>query len=226
VPKGKKLAATIFCNSCPYPIYDGGLRFFEQTRRIKTWPNFKNMEKIVDIGCGATPFPFANILVDNDLKLGTDRHGLKIPKDGRAIIEADLEWGLPFKEKEVDFAYCSHLLEHCQNPNIACDELIRVSKSGFIEVPNIVFELVLGGNDLSHKWVCEYSDEEKILRFRKLRTSERHAIEQRVKLGNKLVDLLLDKQKRHRYHMDAYWKNQDIFSVCFLWYGKFDYEVL
>jgi ubiquinone/menaquinone biosynthesis C-methylase UbiE len=41
-----------------------------------------------------------------------------IVKDNRPLIVADLE--ASFKDKEFDFVYCSHVLEHVRDPKLAC----------------------------------------------------------------------------------------------------------
>ena len=43
---------------------------------------------------------------------------------------------LPFADNFFDFCFCSHLLEDIRDPIIACKEIIRVSKAGYIETPS------------------------------------------------------------------------------------------
>jgi SAM-dependent methyltransferase len=206
----------------PFRIYDGGLRFFEQTRRIGNWPiRQPNNKKIVDVGCGHTPFPYANILVDKDIANCKERFGFAIPVDGRRIIEADIEVMLPFSDKEVDFLYCSHTLEHCENPLIAAQEIIRVAKAGFIEVPNIIYELLFGGDESLHKWISDYNELSNQLLFRKLTSSEKKAIQRRKQLGDYPWKLFADPEKPKRLHSVAYWQNQELFTNCFLWENSF-----
>jgi ubiquinone/menaquinone biosynthesis C-methylase UbiE len=145
----------------PYPLYDGGWRFYGQTRRIGgSWP-ISQGDVVADVGCGHMPFPYATVLVDRSLDDGAERFGNGIPYDGRKVIEADIEKRLPFGQNWIDFSYCSHLLEHTEDPEKACDELKRVSKMGFIEVPNLQYELFWGsdvGGPLIHKWIVAVKD--------------------------------------------------------------------
>ena len=59
------------------------------------------------------------------------------------LLEVDKK--LPFKDKEFDFVISSHVLEHVEDISYFLNELARVSKKGYIEVPtkledNLVFE--------------------------------------------------------------------------------------
>jgi len=220
------LEKPIVVNSIPYKIYDGGLRFYEQTRRISSWPISQATKIIVDVGCGHTPFPYANILIDRNIYDCKERFGLAIPSDGRRIIEADVEIKLPFSDKEIDFLYCSHTLEHCENPLRAAEEIMRVAKSGFIETPNIVYELMFGGDETLHKWVTEYNYSSRRLLFRKLSLLEKKAILRRKQLGEYPWKLFTDPNKRNRLHRIAYWQNQELFTNSFLWNNKFNIEII
>ncbi|UCE39033.1 MAG: methyltransferase domain-containing protein, partial [Thermoplasmata archaeon] len=63
---------------------------------------------------------------------------------------------LPFKDKEFDFVYCSHVLEHVVNPEKACNELMRVAKRGYIETPTPSKDLWLNNASVSrHRWAVE-----------------------------------------------------------------------
>jgi ubiquinone/menaquinone biosynthesis C-methylase UbiE len=60
---------------------------------------------------------------------------------------------MPFGNKEFDFARCHHVIEHTQNPDEACNELIRIAKAGIISFPPMQAEIQFGRKD--HNWfVC------------------------------------------------------------------------
>ena len=42
----------------------------------------------------------------------------------------------PFPDETFDVIYCSHVLEHVEDPLKACEELFRVSEKGMLFVPN------------------------------------------------------------------------------------------
>jgi radical SAM superfamily enzyme YgiQ (UPF0313 family)/ubiquinone/menaquinone biosynthesis C-methylase UbiE len=114
-------------------------------------------DKVLDIGSGNLPFPLATHLAD--LALTNDsvgRAGVPFKHlDGKPVYECDLE-NLPFGDHEFDFVYCSHVLEHVENPEKACTELMRVGKRGYIETPNRGKDLWLNTAKISnHKWAVE-----------------------------------------------------------------------
>lgn len=50
----------------------------------------------------------------------------------------------PFRDKQFDFAICSHTLEDIRDPLGVCRELMRVAKRGYIEVPSREWETCRG----------------------------------------------------------------------------------
>lgn len=93
-------------------------------------------DKVLDIGSGHLPFPLATHLADISLEDGNvGRAGTPFKyQDGKPVFECPVE-NTPFKDKEFDFVYCSHVLEHSPDPAIACEELMRIAKRGYIETP-------------------------------------------------------------------------------------------
>ena len=121
--------------------------------------------KILDLGCSYANFwTEANHFADiNDFENEFQKKKLKYTK---------LEPGkkLPFKDKEFDYVILSHVLEHIPNIKEFKKELVRIGKSGYIELPtklndNIVFdcdEEVYG-----HKWWFEFDDDKNTLLYSK-----------------------------------------------------------
>ena len=114
--------------------------------------NIKEGEKVLDLGSGHNPFPLATHLADFYEEETFHRAGNLI-KDGRHFTNCNIE-KTPFKDKEFDFVYCSHVLEHVTNPAKACDELMRISQRGYIETPtrisDILFNIKKGKEH--HSW--------------------------------------------------------------------------
>lgn len=108
-------------------------------------------EKVLDIGSGNIPFPFATHLAD--LAVSDDMYGRAgVPfkyLDGKPVYECDVE-NMPFNDKEFDFVYCSHVLEHTHNPEKACKELMRIAKRGYIETPTRGKDLFLNTGKVSN----------------------------------------------------------------------------
>ena len=113
-------------------------------------------EFVLDVGGGHSPFIRANVVVEIDLAEGRQRDGKELAcEKGNKFIAADIA-SLPFKEKSFDFVFCSHVLEHVKDPALACRELIRVAKRGYIETPRKWTEFYAGHP--SHRWLVDLKD--------------------------------------------------------------------
>ena len=110
----------------------------------------KTSWKILDIGCGYRPNPYATTIADiQDFS--------KIYKEKNFVRLFDKK--LPFKNKEFDFVIASHVIEHVEDFEFFIKELQRVSSKGYIELPtrlgdNLVFE-----NKHDHIWWFKYDDD-------------------------------------------------------------------
>jgi len=67
----------------------------------------------------------------------------------------------PFPDRSFDFVTCSHVLEDIRDPIWVCQEMMRVAKAGYIEVPSIEAELSIGmesrhwAGHQHHHWLVE-----------------------------------------------------------------------
>lgn len=92
--------------------------------------------KVLEIGPGYVPFPRTTMFVDyKDLP--------NIPSDKKISIDLATQ-KLPFEDKSFDFIYCRHVLEDMYNPFLLVDEMSRVGKAGYIEMPSPIAELGRG----------------------------------------------------------------------------------
>lgn len=91
--------------------------------------------KVLDVGPGHAPLSWATQAVDF-----VDVPGLKCPLD-KCDLGKDQ---LPYEDKSFDFVYCRHVLEDMANPFHLCEEMSRVGKSGYIEVPSPMAEVGRG----------------------------------------------------------------------------------
>lgn len=110
----------------------------------------KRKDKVIEVGCGHDPHKRANVVVDKFVDINTHRSGdLKILKHQK-FVQADGQ-DLPFKDKEFDYAICTHVLEHVDDPIAFIKEQTRVAKRGYLEVPSFIGEYLVP--KASHKWV-------------------------------------------------------------------------
>ena len=98
--------------------------------------NIEKCNNMIDLGCGSNPHPKASVAVDKYIEPVHRKFGAnkridvnEIERKGIKFIEADFEC-LPFKDKEFDFAYSHHVVEHLDNPSKALNEMMRISRGG------------------------------------------------------------------------------------------------
>jgi len=104
---------------------------------------------ILDIGCGYSAHTAATTICDvQDLSSYYPNKNFIHLKEKK----------LPFQDKEFDFVIASHVIEHIEDVVFFINELQRVSKKGYIELPtkledNLVFE-----NKNDHLWQMDFDD--------------------------------------------------------------------
>ena len=157
----------------------------------------KNL-KILDLGCSYANFwPEANHFADiDDFENGFKEKNLKYTK---------LEPGekLPFKDKEFDYIILSHVLEHIPNVREFQKELVRIGKSGYIELPTKLNDNIVFGCDeevFGHKWWFEFDDDHnKLLYSKKI-----DAIEKFLSVGSVWK---FQKYYEDSFILQFYWEN-------------------
>lgn len=190
-------------------------RFSYQNKYVNF--DIKEGSKVLDIGSGGYPFPLATHLAD--LYEGETSHRAdKLIRDDRPFTNCNVE-STPFADKEFDFVYCSHVLEHLSNPAKACEELMRIGKRGYIETPAKSSDIMFNFTKIHdhHRWHTQVLDQ--TLVFIEWKDSE-------------LRDLGSD----YFYNQfNSNWKNpfqelmhnhRDLFVSMLLWEDKFNYIVI
>lgn len=110
---------------------------------------------VLEIGSGDNPNPRSDILCDRYIKTNHERAGEFRIRIDRTMIVAD-GMRLPFPDKTFDYVIASHIFEHMDDPAGFAQEIMRVGKAGFIEVPSALSERVFGWN--FHHWYCRMYD--------------------------------------------------------------------
>ena len=183
--------------------------------------DIKPGDKVLDMGSGHIPFPSATHLADISV---TDHHagraGIPFKYQGdKPVFECDVE-RTPFADKEFDFVYCSHVLEHAKNPEAACRELIRIGKRGYIECPTRGKDVFFNTASFSnHLWAVECVNG--VLSF--VEYADKDALDTGC-------TVLLDMNCRPRNRREKCIAALDVlradrFNVMLLWENSFAYEV-
>ncbi len=169
--------------------------FFE--RKIYPGLKIKKNELVIDIGSGDKPFWRANVFFD-DLALGDNQRvsGKNTIHQLGTFINGNILQS-PFKDKVFDFSFSSHLLEHVENPDVAIKEITRISKRGYIEVPNAMLEYITPFH--SHLWYI-VEDNKKLYFLRKSKQSHSASLKNSKYYGS------LTKKITNPF-IRFYWKN-------------------
>jgi hypothetical protein len=129
-------------------------------------------ELVLDVGGAGSVFERADWVID---LLPYQERGLYGPEpdpdaerfSAATWVQRDIcdrePW--PFADRQFDFSVCSHTLEDVRDPVFVCDELIRVSKAGYIEVPSRLEEQAYGFQGPwvgwgHHRWLIDIAGDE------------------------------------------------------------------
>lgn len=206
-------------------------------------------KSVIDLGCGNSPIRGATVAVDCflDPKERSDGNGQfiniqKMNEKGIKFVNSRIDVKLPFEDKEFDFAYSHHVFEHLDDPGKACDEMMRIAKSGVIITPSFFSELAFGRE--YHKWLV-MDRKDTLLFFRKRPFEDRpfgHHPEMNPQSKTweatektNPFDILLndggwykgeEKMPRLASKLQSYYNSHnEIMEVCFLWDEKFKYHI-
>jgi len=104
---------------------------------------------VLDLGCGRFAWEEAQTLSD------LVDHSELYPQ--KRFVKCDAS-KTPFKDKEFDFVIASHITEHVRSLDVFLNELSRISKCGYIEVPLPLFDNLTYGNKYDHIWWVGFDD--------------------------------------------------------------------
>ena len=109
----------------------------------------------LDVGCGANPFPKADVLCDLNIQAVPDRRMQSLVTEGKPFVKCDCRF-LPFRDRAFDFVTSYYLVEHIDDPTALLRELRRVAKHGYLQSPSWLDEIVYG--EEVHDWTVTKQD--------------------------------------------------------------------
>lgn len=133
---------------------------------------------VIDVGGGMAPFARADWVID---AVSFDQRGALLrgrgpQRPGRFRRETWVERDLcarepwPFADNQFDYAVCSHVLEDVRDPIWVCQEISRIARAGYVEVPSRALEQATGvehprlAGYYHHRWLVSTADN--VLEFR------------------------------------------------------------
>lgn len=181
-----------------------------KARKFKRMLSLPRKWLVLDVGSGNGPFPRADVLCDRYLE-DTQRVD-KLVID-RPFIIGDIT-ALPFLDNSFDFIFCSHVLEHIDNPEIAIKELMRVGKRGYIEVPTEFQEKMQ--STVSHKWFVKKEDDTLIF-WEKDREIFDECIQGKIR---NMID------SGDKTYLTLFYKYHNLFNAEYYWEKEIKFKVL
>lgn len=168
-------------------------------------------DRILDIGSGAYPFPYATVLAERYLEPSQHRTS-QFNSKGKPVVICDIHH-LPFANDTFDYVYCSHVLEHVESPVNACEELNRVGQSGHIETPTFAKDILFSWTEEMHKWHVVSIDNKLI--FFEYNHHQRKGIESSAWRD------IVHSEYEHPLRA-AFLSHLDLFNVMFEWEESFE----
>jgi SAM-dependent methyltransferase len=161
------------------------------------------------------PFSYATILADRYLE-PTNHRSAGFKSEGKPVIICDI-CNLPFIDGAFDYVVAAHVLEHVDDPINACLELQRVAKSGFVETPTLMKDVLFSWAKGRHKW--HLLSQGNHLFFFEYTNRQLKGIKSPA--WHQLIFSTI-------YHplQEAFNNNQDLFNVMFEWENQFDVTVI
>ena len=101
----------------------------------------------IDIGAGRKPRANYDAYID----VYEPRWVKEQPEFGKKFVLTGAEDLSMFGNKEFDFAMCHHVIEHVQDPAMACSEMCRIAKEGILYFPTVELDILIGRPD--HRWL-------------------------------------------------------------------------
>ncbi len=114
--------------------------------------------KILDIASGHHPFVREGLDVTYIDKYPDKNVSRKsnLVQPGKEVMEMDVE-AMSFEDGEFSYVLAGDILEHCNDPITACEEIMRVGRAGWVRCPTMLWECLFGRE--YHFWTTNLIDD-------------------------------------------------------------------
>ncbi len=185
--------------------------------RIKS---IRKSDKVLEIGPGSTPHPRSDIYLEKIFYSKEEEYaqrGYSSSKNLKKPIYYYDGKKFPFRNNEFNYVICSHVLEHVPFNELSnfISEMTRVSSKGYIEFPNIFYELI-NFQDV-HLWFMNYRDGKILFLDKSLFTSNN------IHKGYREF-FYANMNNKYLYNIFSIYK--EFFFCGFEWENKIEFEIL
>jgi predicted SAM-dependent methyltransferase len=186
-------------------------------------PTIEKHWRVLEIGPGAYPFPRADFYLDKTLD-----HLQALQDAGKGTIVGDLESGLPRMEtKSFDYLWCSHVLEHVDDPAECAKTMSRIAKRGTLVVPSALKEGMFAHEEREHKWLILPSPTDGPPIF--VRKSKAMMEQQDPQVQQTMCRMFRTGPNRvpeQRYLRKWFYQNEASLDVVVHWHGELKVQVI
>lgn len=193
--------------------------------KLATRPVFEILDSlpkdftVLDVGGASAPFkrathmidivPWSGVYVDKAKGLGERLFSEK------NYIQFDIcsreKW--PIADKQFDYSVCSHVLEDIRDPLWVCSEIIRTSKSGYIEIPSRLYEMTFGvevrklSGASHHRWVIDLHENKLRFTFKYMHIHSKTVNKNRGKYNKENPEMVLRLEWSDTFNYFENWLN-------------------
>ena len=163
---------------------------------------------VLEVGSGGNPYFRSNVLLDA-FEATQQRHWAPLVADRCTVLGAVER--LPFRDKSFDFVIASHVLEHSTQPEIFLQELQRVAKAGYIEVPDALMERLNPYRD--HRLEITVRNGTLVVRKKASWRADPELVELFESRGKQWISGETIPRHPFDFHVRYYWKDRIDFTV-------------
>jgi SAM-dependent methyltransferase len=163
---------------------------------------------VLEVGSGGNPYARANVLMDA-YEETRERHWVPLTSDRPTVL--GYAENPPFKDQAFDFVIASHVLEHSTDPVRFLNELQRVAKAGYIEVPDAFMERINPYRD--HRLEITMRQGKLVIRKKPQWVVDNAVVDLYNDRAKPLIAGKLIPSHPFEFHVRYYWSNHIDFTV-------------